>query len=48
MSLECACVKSLYYFLLNALLFNTMFKLFDLLNPVLEWEFGNCTFFKEM
>lgn len=42
---ERICKKSLYNFLLSVLVFNTMYKLFNLLIPVLEWEFGNSTFF---
>lgn len=45
--LECACKKSLYYFLLSGLLFNTMSKLFNLLIPALEWKFGNYPFLKK-
>lgn len=45
MCLECACKRSLYCFVLIGLLFNAVFKLFNLLIPVIEWEFGNCPFF---
>lgn len=54
--LECVCKKNLYYFLLNGMLFflplsemlfNTILKVFNLLIPALEWEFGNWTFKKK-
>ena len=43
--IERICKKSLYNFLLSVLVFNTMYRLFNLLIPVLEWEFGNSSFF---